>query len=202
MRLFVAVELDEPAREFLQRAQRLLAGFDALVRWARCEQMHLTLKFLGNVPDDGVVAACDAVRRAVAGLPPFEMTLGGFGCFPESGRARVLWSRIDEPSGTLLTAQRRLDEEFFPLGFAPEKRAYTPHITLGRIRADTSRGALRGAVADLPAGSVVQPVSEIVMMQSVLMRSGAVYTPVARCSLGQRAAAPSLRQKGSQSHDS
>jgi 2'-5' RNA ligase len=157
--------------------------------------MHLTLKFLGHVPDDQVDAACNAARRAVEGFRPFEMTLSGFGCFPESGRARIVWAGIQEPSGTLLTCQQRLDEEFLTLGFEPEKRAYAAHITVARVRQDTRRGELRRAVEGLPAGNFVQPVDAVVMMESVLMRSGAVYTPVARWSLAQRSLAPSLSKE-------
>ncbi len=180
MRLFVAIELSEAVRAAMERAQQSLANVDRQVRWTPPEQLHLTLKFLGEVADASVPAVCDAGKQAVAGVSALRMSFAGFGCFPPGGRVRIVWAGLSEPSGELARCQDSLDGAFEAFGVAREQRAYSPHVTIGRVREDSSGGGLRRAVAELSAGPIEQVADSIVMMQSVVSRGGAVYTPIAR----------------------
>ncbi len=166
--------------------QRELVRFDQIVRWARPEQMHLTLKFLGDVGGGQVEQVRAVVGQALAGLESFELRAERCGCFPPRGKARVVWCGVADSSGVLLSCARRLDEELATVGFAREERAYSPHLTLGRVREDSSNGKLRSAVEQVGVVSVVQGVEKVVLMSSELRPKGARHTVVDEWGLGKR----------------
>lgn len=135
MRLFVAVNLDPAERERLRGATALLREAGLPVRWAAPETLHLTMKFLGEVDEAGVAEIGRAVERAASGVAPFEARLGGVGAFPSVERPRVAWVGV-EKRPELMRLQRELERELAPLGYAPEDRPFTPHVTLGRAARD------------------------------------------------------------------
>ena len=180
MRLFVAIELDERVKDELITKQGRLAEFDRTVRWPRPEQMHLTMKFLGEVPDDDVEAVCAAAGQVAAQVPPFEMRLGRCGCFPPQGRVRIVHVGLEEESGALQRCRDLCEEAFHDLGFAKERRPFTPHLTLGRVREDRTDGRLRQAVQGLSCGTVVQSVEALDVVESLLLPAGAQYTSLAQ----------------------
>ena len=133
MRAFVAVFPPPEVQEALYRAALALpegGGF----RLTEPRKIHLTLKFLGDVPDDDLKRAMEALERARGGREPFEVATSGFGVFPSERKARVLWAGVGEGSERLRDlagdAQRALEE----VGFGRETRPYVPHLTLGRAR--------------------------------------------------------------------
>jgi RNA 2',3'-cyclic 3'-phosphodiesterase len=184
IRSFVAVELDDNAREALTRLQGELKRLspNRTVRWTKPETIHLTLQFLGDVPPGDVDALGTALQAACTGLPGFDMTLQGLGVFPNPKRPRIVWVGISERSGVLRDLQRRVGEALAPLGFPPEKRPFKPHLTIGRAARDAAQsdlqqvGALMGKI-DVPKLAVV-PVDHVCLMKSDLRPSGAVYTPL------------------------
>jgi 2'-5' RNA ligase len=131
VRCFVAIELPEPLREAIATwfadAGRGVRG----VRWTGAQRLHLTLKFLGEVAPDRLAAVGSAVAAAVAGRGPFSLELLGAGAFPSVQRPRVVWVGIGAGAAGLAAS---LELALAPLGFAPEGRPFTPHLTVGRLR--------------------------------------------------------------------
>ncbi len=185
IRTFIAIELEEAQRSALAQAQARLKGFSAgrLVRWVAPESIHLTIKFLGGV-DAGMIPALErAVQTASAQIPPFDLTIGGIGAFPNPRRARVVWVGL---SGQTLMAEQlagRLEAECGALGFAREERPFSPHLTLGRVKRETRP-------SDLPlVGEMIEKagvgelgqlhVSHVSIMKSDLRPTGSVYTQLA-----------------------
>lgn len=184
VRAFVAVELPDAVRQGLSDEIRRLEKKvgQGPVRFVKPEGIHLTLKFLGEVPAGKV----DAVGRAVAGaaeqIGPFEATAGGFGMFPDPKRPRVLWVGVGDPSGGLSRLQAAVERALVPLGFETEDRPFHPHLTLGRANRGGSRSDER-ALGDHLAGCEIAElgswrVTECALMKSDLRPAGAVYTRV------------------------
>ena len=179
-RLFVAVELDGHVRQALDRLQHDLQRHRlAGLRWVRPEGIHLTLKFLGETPRDRVAGITGALAGCTAGIPPHRLSLGKIGTFGSRGAPRVLWVDLDGDLGPLLRLQEQVDRALVPLGFPPEGRRFSPHLTLARVRPEEAR-EVAVPLADA-AGAVSPPaatieVREVALMQSKLGPGGAVYT--------------------------
>jgi 2'-5' RNA ligase len=185
MRLFVAVELDDEVRKALAALQESFGPAGRDVRWVKHDLMHLTLKFLGDADDLTVVEVARVVERVAADTRGFALEVGSTGCFPPRGEVRIVWAGAAEGSGGLVGCVERLEAGLAELGFAPEGRAYSPHITIGRVREDHSRGRLREAVTAARFEPLLQEVSEMVVMSSELSRTGPTYTVVSRAAFGR-----------------
>jgi len=182
--LFVAIGLTDGVRAALKRSQASLGPACKDVRWIPSEQLHLTLKFLGEVPDGEVDGVAEGVAAGAALGRPFAMEVGGCGCFPPRGAVRIVWAGVHEPSGALAECVERVEQELENIGYPREDRPFSAHITMGRVREDRSRGALRDAVEGFTLDRVGQPVREITLMASVLSPRGPSYTVVSRMRLG------------------
>ena len=176
MRLFVALNLPPPVREGLWTAAAPLreAGFP--VKWARGGGIHVTLKFLGDVEDEREPELVAALGRAAAGARALPLVLEGFGVFPDLHRPRVIWAGI-APEPALEILQHRVEQEFAPLGFPTEARAFRPHVTLGRATRAARPRDFTGLEALLGRLEFSAPalVGAIDLMQSALQSGGAVY---------------------------
>ncbi len=184
MRCFVAIELDHPLRERLCRAvPRATAGRD--VRWCRPEQLHLTLKFLGEVSTDALSAIGEVVRFASRPIEPFNLTLEGVGAFPSPRSPRVLWVGLRDPARACERWIDAADPPFESLGFSRETRRFQPHVTLARSQTAAGARALSDCVraAELPVDERVR-VGEVVLFESRLLPGGAEYTALLRAPLG------------------
>lgn len=180
MRLFIAVELAEAIRERLSAAQERLRRCPCGVKWVKPELMHLTLKFLGEVEEAAIAGIGAAIAAAAQGVSPFDLTVAGLGAFPERGAPRVLWAGIQD-NGSLALLNRRLEEGLAPLGFPPEGRPFSPHLTIGRVKEPRGAGALRGVLDRERAAEFGScRVEEIILMLSVLSPAGPTYTPLRR----------------------
>ncbi len=178
VRLFIAVEMTRQVRDELRSIQGRLREFAGDVRWTRAEQMHLTLKFLGDTPDEQVEAVCGAAGEVAAQLAPFELSLSLCGCFPPRGAVRIVQCGVADASGSLQQAGELCEDAFDSLGFARERRPFKPHLTIGRVREDRTHGRLRTAVEQIEAKPVAQMVDAIAVVRSDLHPSGARYTNV------------------------
>ncbi len=186
MRCFIAVEMDEAIKDKLESVQSLFKPLGGKVGWCTRGQMHLTLKFLGEVAEDLIPKAMEALKAAAGEIAPFEMTVEGVGAFPPSGQPRVLWVGISE-CPPLSDLQERVERQFIPLGFPREDRDFTPHLTLGRVKERIDTKAYRNVIAQQQhffAGT--QRVEKVILFSSTLKPTGAVYTPVTECHLGRR----------------
>lgn len=181
MRCFVAIELPAAIREKLAEFQRRLAPLDSQVRWTRPENIHLTLKFLGEVADGQIGEVCSTAIAVASRLPPIAVEVAGCGCFPPRGAARVIWAGVVGASPELAACQRACGDAFAELGFPPEERAFRPHLTIGRARDPRGSREARTAldrVSSIAAGTFTA--TEMVVFQSVLSGSGSTYAALAR----------------------
>ena len=185
MRCFTAVDLIPALRQPLVR---LLHGLPRArgVRWCTENQLHVTLKFLGDVRDAQIQPVCDALTTASAQSEPFVIRLGTLGCFPPPRNPRVLWCGIDDPSGGCARWMDQADRLFAELGFERESRAFTPHVTIGRSKTREGSEVLRQvreSATALPADEMT--VESVVLFESRLRPEGAQYIPVATVPLGR-----------------
>ena len=182
MRCFIAIEIDAAIRRRVGSLQRKLTSPGLPVRWVRPERMHLTLKFLGEVEDARVADLGPAMTEVAGQCSPFDLHVRGAGCFPGSGRSvRVVWVGLEDPTGQLQACQTLLETTLQPLGFAPEGRPFSPHLTLGRVKTPGRPGPLRekiDALADFDAGA--QTVDQMILFESRLQKSGPEYTVLVR----------------------
>jgi len=186
IRAFIAIELSGELKEMLARTGRDLATRipPAAVRWVKPAAMHLTLQFLGDTPAGRLDAVTRAIEAATLGVPPITMTTGGLGCFPNLRRPRVVWVGIVEPSGHLAQLKHAIDRELEPLGFKPERRPFSPHLTLGRVHKRAGREDARrlGHVIESTALADVgrMTAQAVRLIRSDLRPSGPIYTVLAR----------------------
>ncbi len=178
LRCFLAVPVPEEVKEALKELQELLKETGAKVRWVRPEGIHLTLKFFGNIPEEKLPVLVRAAEKAKKETPPFELTLEGLGFFPFQGTPRVIWVGLEGQTEPLLRLQEKLEKAFKKAGFPREKRAFHPHLTLGRVKDPQGAGALRKKAETLKVPPLSFEVDRLVFYQSVLHREGALYTPL------------------------
>ncbi len=185
LRLFIAVELSPELRRALGQVQAdlqraLPAG---AVRWTRPDGIHLTLKFLGDTPQEQTAAIVEGMTAAAAGFEPCELRVAGFGVFPHVRQPRVLWVGLPAVPRPLAGVQRALDLHLSRLGYPREMRPFSPHLTLGRVNdrgRAAERQALSAALGRVQVGELGQvAVREMVLFQSDLRPDGAVYTALA-----------------------
>jgi 2'-5' RNA ligase len=190
VRTFVAIELPDP---ILARLEELQARIKedvppGLVRWVRPEGIHLTLKFLGDVPVAQIEGLARALQEACAPHGGFTVRIAGLGCFPNPHRPRVIWVGVEEPSGALARLQHDVERALTPLGYPPEGRAFSPHLTLSRVKGG-GREALEALGAYVSRSAVTvgeMQASAVHLMRSDLRPSGAVYTALAVAPLAGR----------------
>jgi 2'-5' RNA ligase len=189
VRTFIAIELDETINAALTDLQEQLKAKvpRGSVRWVKPEGIHLTLKFLGNVPSDRIEKIERALSQACSGLPAFSFSVGSLGCFPNPRRPRVVWVGVQEESGTLKRLQKAVEDGMEKLGFAPEGRRFHAHLTLGRTQRRASSGDVRRLgqlVEETDIGQLGQMEARAVsLMKSDLRPTGAVYTQLAAVEL-------------------
>jgi len=179
MRLFIAINLPPELREAVWVAvESLRRRFDG-IRWSKPEQMHLTLKFLGEVEDGRVSSISQALASAASGVPAFDVAVGELGAFPTPQRPRVVWVGC-EPVPPLELLQHGVEREMAGLGFEIEGRAFRPHVTLGRARDGADPQALRtlGSALDSLAFADLFRANSVELMQSRLGPAGATYQVV------------------------
>ena len=185
VRAFIAIELDETINAALTDLQRQLKAKvpRGSVRWVKPEGIHLTLKFLGNVPANRIEEIERALTQACVGFPAFSFSVEGLGCFPNPRRPRVVWVGVQEESGTLKGLQKAIEDGMEKLGFAPEGRKFHAHLTLGRTQRRASSGDVRRLgqlVTETEIGLLGQMEARSVsLIKSDLKPTGAVYTKLA-----------------------
>jgi 2'-5' RNA ligase len=188
MRLFVAFDIPEGHRRGLDRAidpvRRRLRG----ARFVPSAAWHVTLKFLGEVPEERFGEVREVAGRSAGALPRTRSRLTGLGAFPSPRRARVVWVGLEDAEGVLAALAEGMEREFAAAGFRREERVWRPHLTLARFR---TPGPIEHALAearleDLPAEPF--DVNEVVLFRSHLSPRGASYVPLDRFPLSGPAA--------------
>lgn len=172
MRVFIAVDLPNEVRKELANVQRALRPLTDSARWVAPESIHITLKFLGEVPEKRL----DDVTTALTGLSwkPFTVTVHGVGFFPGNRSPRVFWAGMEAP--TMQGLAEELDSRMERLGFDKEKRAFRPHITLARARETRIDSSLvTGAAEYLEHDFGSFTADRVFLFKSTLKSSGSVY---------------------------
>jgi 2'-5' RNA ligase len=188
LRTFIAVAISPEVRSRAQKLIGELSGTSAKVRWIEPENLHYSLKFLGDVELLEIPRVCEAVHRAVADLPPFEITAQGTGAFPDVRRPRTIWLGVGEGSEAMIELNGAVERELAPLGFRREQRRFRPHLTIGRVRGAphgmNELGRLVEQHADFVGGVV--SVDEVIVFSSELGPDGPTYEPLATSTLDGR----------------
>jgi 2'-5' RNA ligase len=180
IRLFIAIELpDKVKRELMALQQRLAVEPSAGIKWVSPQGIHLTLKFLGWVAPNRVEDIKTAIAEAVKPFAPFEVGLSGLGGFPNLRRLNVVWCGLTGDVSRLGDLQQSIEQHVSPLGYPTENRAFSPHLTLARLREDVNAGArqmLAAKIAETKYQSGLSiSVDSVNLMQSQLLPAGAVY---------------------------
>ena len=191
IRSFIAIELPEEAKKGLARLRKELERDEhKFVKWVDPGGIHLTLKFLGNIPAKRVTEVTEAMEKAAQGISPFHLEISGLGAFPNLKQARVLWVGIGGEMDKLSRLQQNVDSALAALGFAKEERSFVPHLTLARIREGASPPERR-SFGELVGSTTFEDkypvtVEAVRLMRSQLMPAGAIYTCLSVAGLGHQ----------------
>ena len=188
VRSFIAIELPDELKAGLSRLQaRLKVGEQPWVKWVDTDSIHLTLKFLGNVAIGRTGEITRAMEVAARGTSPFDLKVKDLGVFPNLRRVQVVWVGISGEVDKISQLQQNIESNLARLGFAPESRPFTPHLTLARLRDRASLDERQG-FGQLIAGTRFEEaytfkVEAINLMKSQLAREGAIYSRISSVGL-------------------
>jgi len=179
MRAFIAIDLPESIRAALRQKQALFRSFSPEARWTHAEGIHLTLKFLGEIPDRKVREVCESLKN-LDRFESFAIGLKGYGFFPDARRPRVFWVGVEAPPN-LKNLAEQVEEAMARIGFAREERAFKPHLTLARFRVPQAQPALHEFLTQQGEEGLGNfEVSEFFLFESKLSPQGAEYRKVER----------------------
>ncbi|MCX8118052.1 MAG: RNA 2',3'-cyclic phosphodiesterase [Desulfobacterota bacterium] len=185
IRSFLAIELPEALRERIEEVQKELRSTPADVRWVRPEQIHLTLKFFGNIEASRIESILQAIEEPLKTTPPASIEVQGMGAFPNLNHPRVVWVGIKEEGKILISLQKRLEERLRKVGFKPEDRDFHPHLTLGRVRSNRGREELiRGMERHRDEIFGAFRMEKAVLFKSDLTPQGPIYTALKEMRIG------------------
>lgn len=186
VRAFVAANITRELQRALADVQSALRSSQADVSWVREENHHLTLKFLGEVAETRLPKIAEAIREAAGTAAPFEIALGGIGAFPSPRGARVVWVGMEAGAESLTALQAEVEARLHRIGFPRERRPFSAHLTLGRVRSPRNLDRLAEAMARTPAqGLGRMAVTRIELMRSQLSPQGSIYTVLETFPLAQ-----------------
>jgi RNA 2',3'-cyclic 3'-phosphodiesterase len=185
-RVFCAIDLPQDVREKVLAHSMILrkAVSEAHASWIRPDNIHLTLKFLGEIPRSRVESLSEAASIAARGLESFPISVQGSGVFPTHGAPRVLWIGIEDLNGKLGELYRRLDEECAKVGFKKEARPFHPHLTVARVRKPQHARELAALHKQMEFEPEEFTVSEVLVIRSELSSAGSKYSTISRHPLG------------------
>ncbi len=181
LRAFIAIEVPKHLQDAIEKQTtrlRQTLGND-IVRWVFTQNMHLTLKFLGDIATSHVGFLKQLLAREADSHPQFDMQIGGLGSYPTSRRPRVLWAGLQAPAN-LISLQKSIEAGTTRLGYEQEEHAFSPHLTLGRIRQTISpmeMQKVRAALNMIQLGNIgTARVDSIHLFKSDRQPSGSIYT--------------------------
>ncbi|MEK6337372.1 MAG: RNA 2',3'-cyclic phosphodiesterase [Acidobacteriota bacterium] len=181
-RLFIALAIPANVRAKLKaHIDRLRESCpEVSASWSREENLHLTLKFLGETSVAKVESLSQAAALAAGALEPFEIVVKGLGSFPPRGQPRVLWVGIEDPSGGLGQLHQRLEDQCSQAGFAREQRPFHPHLTIARLRKPQGSRQLAELHKEIGFEAEMVSTSALVVVRSELRSQGSRHTVISR----------------------
>jgi 2'-5' RNA ligase len=183
IRAFIAIDLPSEVLQCLEDVSQQLKQklVEIPVRWVPVANIHLTLKFLGDVSDSNIEMLTDILQSTGSGVKQFELSVGGLGAYPKPHRPRVIWVGVEAPP-ELMNAQRSVESEMARLGYAREKRPFKPHLTIGRVSRHSTNQEVRKIAGVLKSHTIgylgSARVTAFHLYRSDLKPSGAVYTRI------------------------
>ncbi|MFZ1947763.1 MAG: RNA 2',3'-cyclic phosphodiesterase [bacterium] len=178
IRAFIAVPVSDEARQMVGEVETDLRSAGAAVKWVEPRNVHMTLKFLGDTKTRQLDDLVAAIRESLAGAASFDLELAGIGTFPPGTRnLRVIWIGTGEGREPLADLARRVEDACARVGFAKEARAFSPHLTIGRVRPGSgSLDRLAAAVAEARFNPLKVAVQRVNLTRSELSPKGPTYT--------------------------
>lgn len=181
IRAFIAIELPEEVKTALKQLQDRLKSIDpSSAKWVDPQRIHLTLKFLGNVDADKIDPITQAIQDTAISFTSFNLHIDGLGCFPNPKRVQTIWIGLAGDIDKLQALQKNIELYVAALGFPTEKRLFTPHLTIARVReyvTSLQRQSLGEMISSTQIGFKLGiKVNSISLMQSRLTSGGAIYT--------------------------
>jgi len=181
MRAFFCIDLEDGVKDGLERLiqelKRDRLWRTARVSWVKRENLHITLKFLGEIAPEQLEELELAAAVVSEGFEPFTLEIDSLGAFPNVERPRVIWAGCSSPPREIGELFERLEGELEPLGFPPEGKPYTPHVTLGRVKTTVRTG---GSLGEIEPFRFVTSARGVTLMESRLDPAGAIYTPLVK----------------------
>lgn len=186
IRSFIAVEIDPVNKQKLSSLISLLKQSNADIKWVNETQMHLTLKFLGNIEEKKVQQISAALKVIADNFSAFNMHFSKIGAFPNMTKPRVIWLGIDKGADSLKLLNSKIEDELEKIGIEKERRAYAAHLTLGRVKSLKNISILANLINETNFEAQGETkIDELILFQSTLTPKGAIYTPISRFNLGQ-----------------
>jgi len=183
VRAFIGIDIDEAVRHKLVAAQEQLQATGAQLKLVEPPNIHVTMKFLGEVPEDKIGAIVEALKRAAAGTGQFDIRVKGIGVFPNLRYIRVVWAGVAEGRDEVIGLYQKIDREVQPLGFRPE-RDFVPHMTVARVKTPKQKERLAAFVKEMnDAEFGVTRAQAVELKQSTLTPKGPIYSTLARIEL-------------------
>jgi 2'-5' RNA ligase len=177
MRTFIAIELSEEIKDTLAQAQSHLKYSSADVKWVEKDNIHLTLKFLGEIDENKLANVKAALDEIAKDTKSFEISLKDIGAFPDIDHPRVIWAGLDKGAKESTELAVKIDEALSKLGFDKETRPFAAHLTIGRVRSSKNKEALREKVTGYRSPVIgPQKISSLTLFQSTLAPKGSIYT--------------------------
>lgn len=179
MRTFIAISLPKEIKELLSRLQEKLKASQADVKWVSPENIHLTLKFLGEIDDKELNKVSGILEDITKDKNSFYMRIASVGAFPKTNSPRVIWVGIDKGDEETKEIARELEEKITPLGIPKEDRPFTSHLTIGRTKSSLNRESLvqllKSTARDFGSHPLEFPVTKLTLFQSILTPKGPIY---------------------------
>lgn len=186
MRTFIAIELAQEIKDRLAEIQKELASSQADIKWVKPENIHLTLKFLGEVEEAKIPEIIQRLQELGGQIKPFTLRISGLGAFPGLKSARVIWVGVKEDTDELGKLAEIIEDGLVKLGFPKEGRKFSAHLTLGRLRSNKNADKLGQELEKIQIpGRAAQWINSIGLFKSVLHPAGAVYQKLSEISLSK-----------------
>jgi len=184
IRTFIAIEIDPPNKQKLLKLITQLKKSDIPIKWVNESQMHLTLKFLGNIDKTMVSKISDALKTIPESFCQFTIKLSHIGAFPNLHRPRVIWIGIDKGKENLKSLADYVEDALEKLGLGREKREFKAHLTLGRVKSLKNISKLSKIIDETKISFQDEiKIDKIILFQSILTPKGAIYTSLSELAL-------------------
>ena len=172
---FIAIELNKEIRDELSRIQDALKKSEADVKWINVENLHITLKFLGQIEQQKIIKISQVMESALKSYKPFALSLKATGAFPKIAYPRVIWVSTSSPQEQLIKLAQNLETGLVSLKFAKERREFKSHITLGRVRSGKNKAKLTELLEQTAANPKEMLVQTVTLFKSTLSCAGPHY---------------------------